>query len=538
MQSKRVIGKRVLGAVSFTALFLAIITVLTLIYIPKFTGLDGQHSRGIYEEEEDSLNVLMLGSCNMYSSFSPVIAYEQTGLVSYAYCCPDQEICTAYHYLKEALKTQDNIQLVVLESLFLTCEPTSKREYYNRLALEWMRPSLNKLELIYELGAMECEYMQTVDDSAPDQVMTYAGYLFPLLRYHGREDVNWDKDVAWWWEGSNYSVLKGGIPLYSYLTNETLDFSYVLNGEEIRDTSREYFIKLQELCQQEGIELLLVKSPNHYRWDEEAITAVHEFAEERNVPLLDFHDYDDFLLSDYSSTTGRLNVYGMKKFTEHLCEYINENYDIQHTPLSEENQALWDECVELFHQTSNKKSMSIDENTIYRIKNQPTGIQLCWNRCLDCETFDVYRRAGRNEEFVKVAEAVEGGHWLDEMVQPEKGYTYYVVPTEGQYQGTPSNTKYYYFIEAPTNVTAERTDGQIVLSWDEADGKGYSLQRKRSDYLNYSALVTLDANETVYTDTEDLANGSRYEYRLRSFVELDGDTFYSGAVVVSVPPLK
>lgn len=537
MKSKHIIGRRVAGVVSFTALFLAIITVLTMVYLPKFSESDGRHMRGFYEEEENSINVLMLGSCNMYSSYSPVIAYEQTGLVSYAYCCPDQEICTAYHYLKEALKTQENIQLVVLESLFLTCEPTAKREYYNRLAVEYLHPSWNKLELIYELGGMESEYMQTMDPTAPGKTLTYAGYLFPLLRYHSREDVSWEEDIAWWWENDNYSVLKGGIPLYSYLNNETLDFPYVLNGEVVRDTSREYFIKIQELCQENGIELLLAKSPNHYRWDEEAISAIHAFAEERNVPLLDFHDYDDFLLSDYSTTTGRLNVYGMKKFTEHMCDYIQENYSIRHTPLSPENQARWDECVALFHKTSNKKDMSIDENTIYRIKNEPEGIQLFWNRCLDCGSFDVYRQASGEEAYQKVA-TVEGSTWLDETVQPNTGYRYYVVPTEGQYQGTASNTKYYYFLEAPTNALWQRTDEQISLQWDAAEVDGYSLQRKRSDYLNYSSLATLSSGETGYADTEELSKGSRFEYRLRSMVELEGDTYYSGAVVISVDPLK
>ena len=129
-------------------------------------------------------------------------------------------------------------------------------------------------------------------------------------------------DVTFHIERDDYSTIKGGSPIYRYLDNDSVDFAYVNNGEEIRDVSREYFIKIQELCEQEGIEFLLVKSPNHYRWDDEATQAVHEFAKERNVPLLDFHTYDDFITSDYSDTTGRLNIHGMKRFTEHLCDYL------------------------------------------------------------------------------------------------------------------------------------------------------------------------------------------------------------------------
>ena len=127
--------KTILSCVGFIAGFLIILSVLTLIYLPKWKDLDAELMRGFYQEEENSIDVLMLGSCNIYSSYSPIIAYDKSGITSYVYASPDQELVISYHYLKEALKTQD-IKLVVLESLFLTCEPTAKREYYNRTALE------------------------------------------------------------------------------------------------------------------------------------------------------------------------------------------------------------------------------------------------------------------------------------------------------------------------------------------------------------------------------------------------------------------
>ena len=250
--------RSVLGCAGFVLIFTIILTIISLIFVPKWRGLDAEQMRGLYQEEENSIDVVMLGSCNMYSSYSPVIAYEQYGITSYVYACPDQELVISYHYLKEALKTQD-IKAVVLESLFLTCEPNSHREYYNRTALEYLRPSLNKAQLILELGGMESEYMRTVDASAPDKLLTYAGYFFPLLRYHGREDVTMD-DVTFHFARDDYSKLKGGKPLYSYLNNTAVDFDYVLNGTKIRDTSHEYFIKIQQLCAEKGIEFILVKA--------------------------------------------------------------------------------------------------------------------------------------------------------------------------------------------------------------------------------------------------------------------------------------
>ena len=131
-----------LGCSTFVAIFLVILTALSLIYVPKWVGRDAEQMRGLYVEEENTIDTLMLGSCNMYSSYSPIIAYEQFGLTSYVYGCPDQELVISYHYLKEALKSQ-NIKTVVLESLFLTCEPTAKREYYNRTDCRYGRSSVS-----------------------------------------------------------------------------------------------------------------------------------------------------------------------------------------------------------------------------------------------------------------------------------------------------------------------------------------------------------------------------------------------------------
>lgn len=197
MNKKKIIGGRFLSFIGFVTLFLAILTALTLVFFPKRQDGESKYLRGFNSEESDSIDVLMLGSCNMYTSYSPVIAYEEYGLLSYGYTCADQEYCTAYYYLKDALKKQKNIQVVALETLFLTCNPTEKRESYNRLAVDHLPLSLNKLELIFSLGSAESEWMNSLDSSNPGKALTYAGYIFPLLRYHGRDDVTIEDDVLY-----------------------------------------------------------------------------------------------------------------------------------------------------------------------------------------------------------------------------------------------------------------------------------------------------------------------------------------------------
>lgn len=521
----------------FIAIFLAILTVLTLIYIPKWEDLDGEHMRSLYTEEENTIDVLMLGSCNMYSSYSPVVAYEQYGISSAVFACPDQEYITAYHYLVDALKTQD-IKLVVLEALFLTCDPTAKREYYNRTALEYMPPSLNKAQAILELGKYESAHMQTVDPTAPDTLLTYAGYFFPLLRYHGREDLT-ANDIDFYFNRDDAQAHKGAIALHSYLNNNSLDFAVTANGTGVRDISREYFIKIQELCEKEGIEFLFVKSPNHYRWNDEISAVVQEFAQERQVDFLDMHSYDDFILTDYSSTTGRLNIYGMKKFTEHLCEYIQENYSYTPSLQTESSLATWEDCVATVHQTANEKGMTIDQGKIYKLYNEETGIRLLWNHCFDASSYEIYRSPVEEDNFQKIAVTSETT-FLDEAVEPQQIYLYRIVPTDGVMAGTYANEGRYAFIEMPLNVTAENYDGGIQLTWDPSDSAiYYQLQRKTHASLSFE---TWDTTRKLSYWNKACDSGTTYDYRLRAAIQ-DGDNYYYswGAIVsrgaLSVPQI-
>lgn len=533
MKQKRKLPLGDIGScMGFVALFLAILAVLTLVYVPKWEGLDARLMRNFYTEEENTVDVLMLGSCNMYSSYSPPIAYEQYGISSCVFAAPDQELVTAYHYLIDALKTQD-IKVVVLESLFLTCEPTGKREYYNRTAVEYMPMSLNKAQLILELGAMESEYMQQQDSTAPDKLLTYAGYFFPLLRYHGREDVTKD-DITFYFDRDDSLTSRGASHQFNYLINDTVNFPKTLNGTEVRETSREYFIKIRDLCEKEGISFLLVKSPNHYRWNDESTQAVRDFAAEQGVDFLDMHTFEDFLVSDYSKTTGRLNVYGMKKFTQHLCEYIEENIPYEPSVLSEADVVRWEKSVETLYANAKKNNMPIDAGQIYRVRNQSSGIALTWNSVPDTSSYSIYRANWGSEEFEKIS-TVTGETFIDETVKPLQPYTYRIQPNEGTMKGVFSNRKTFVFVEAPKNFTAENSDGAIRLNWEEAEGAtSYHLQRKPYINLNYESWDT--TKKTTYLNS-DCNSGWHYSFRLRAIYKWGEDEYYSAGTIVSVIPL-
>ena len=216
-------------AIAFLLIFLMLLTIFTLIYLPKRDAEETEVGQvaGFYQEPKNTLDVLFLGSCNMYSSVSPVLIYEKYGITGYAFCCPDEEMSTSYYYLREALKTQD-LKAVVVESLFLTETNNSRREHYNRFAFDYLPISMNKIALALETSARESEFMKKYDQTAPDKLLTFAGYMFPLLRYHARDDLS-RNDLTYFLEDDLYNFYKGGFPQYTYTTNDNNFFNKVFN---------------------------------------------------------------------------------------------------------------------------------------------------------------------------------------------------------------------------------------------------------------------------------------------------------------------
>lgn len=92
---------------------------------PKYEELPNDLTakiKGFYALEDNTMDVLFMGTSHTYYGFNPSILYKETGLSSYVFAGECQPISVTYHYLVEALKTQSP-SLVVLDVFALL--PTS-----------------------------------------------------------------------------------------------------------------------------------------------------------------------------------------------------------------------------------------------------------------------------------------------------------------------------------------------------------------------------------------------------------------------------
>lgn len=95
---------------------------------------------------------------------------------------------------------------------------------------------------------------------------------------------------------------------------------------------------------------------------------------------------------------------------------------------------------------------------------------------------------------------------------------------------------------APTSLTAEQSDGQIILTWAEASGATtYSIQRS-TDGTNFSALATTSGIQYQYIDAQSLpgtatpAVGTMYWYRVAGVNGSGTGSYSSSAQMVPAYP--
>lgn len=314
--------------VTFVCILCILIAALYRIILPKFF-VDGKWPTtatyvGFYEMEENTIDVLFLGSSCAVSAFIPQELYNNYGITSYNLGCTKQSTVTSYFWLKEALAHQ-HPKALVLDCFYLFLydaqEPLNIAESSTRSALNYMRWSSVKREAIKTI----CEL---------DDKQSQLSYYFPNIRYHTRWTALTETDFSFS-DMSRHYELKGYAPIadycgYNYSPFEEGDTE---NEAEILPLMEEYLNKIAELCKQEGIELILTAAPNAVE-NIERYNVIHKYADEHNLLFLDFNEKElyekiDFQFGVDHADTHHTNLWGAQKVTNYIGKILTEQYGIE-----------------------------------------------------------------------------------------------------------------------------------------------------------------------------------------------------------------
>jgi len=329
---------------SFTfIIFSILISLITLFFIqallvPKYMSSSREGNLvAEYYKETTNHDVLFVGDCEVYENFSPITLWKNYGITSYIRGSGQQLIWQSYYLLEEMLE-KETPKAVVFNVLAMEYNEPQKEEY-NRMSIDGMKWSSSKINNI--LASM-------LDDES------FISYVFPLLRFHSRWNEITDEDFKYIFKRDNVSI--AGYMLRADvkpLDTEALPSKRTLSDYSFGDNAYYYLDKMRTLCQEKGVQLILIKAPVAYpywyeQWDEQ----IKDYAEKYNLTYINFIEDIDTIGIDFNTDTYdgglHLNVYGAEKLSDYFGKILADLINFDDHSNDEQLNAIWQQKCDAY----------------------------------------------------------------------------------------------------------------------------------------------------------------------------------------------
>ncbi len=342
MKQKK-IQKILVYIVLFSAVLLSLYFLQKLV-IPKYMSdaTEGAMIEEYYDADKNH-DVIFIGDCEVYDTFVPAILWENYGISSYVRGSAQQLIWQSYYILEETLH-YETPQVIVFNVLALKYD-TPQKESYNRMTLDGMKLSSSKLKAVKASMLEEEELIE---------------YLFPLLRYHSRITELTKED--WIYLLHKNKLTHNGYDMrVDVVPAETIPKGRPLGDYSFGENALSYLEKITELCEKNGITLILVKAPSLYPyWYEEWEEQVVEYAEKHNLMYINFLKLQEECGLDYETDTYdaglHLNLSGAEKVTRWFGSFLQKTIGMKNRQEEESMQKIWEKKLEEFYADKEKKT--------------------------------------------------------------------------------------------------------------------------------------------------------------------------------------
>ena len=300
------------------ALLTALFAVSWIKLTPYFRidrNKDGDYMRNL---AENSIDVLALGSSHMQYAFNPGVFSAESGYYSYVFGSVCQPFSESYYLLKEVLKTQKP-EVVIID--VFTLLPQSQVCYADGtyyIAMDMMS------------GDNRLEAADAIPDTVDEDIRL--GYKLDLYMNHG----NWKTmDLT-----DTDAIFKNGKPdsgiswELGYVAQEPEVLQYTplipLEPETVtalNDNEKQWIDKINELCNEENIHLIFVKTPYiENQEDADKLAGIWEYLDSRGIEYIDYlqkaGELEWFL--DMDGDTWHNNTWGAEIITKDLANQIKE----------------------------------------------------------------------------------------------------------------------------------------------------------------------------------------------------------------------
>lgn len=284
-------AKRILASIAFVIGLVVILRGASYIVVPKNNmkefGMEEVEANGILGEGKNTIDVLVLGDSESYSSISPMQIWKEKGYTSYVCGTSAQQLDYSQRLLHRAFENQSP-KIVILETNAIYREVSREKAIVSRLANS-----------------------------------------FPVFEYHDR------------WKNLNLNDLKHGT---KYTWTDTLK-GYKYNRQIVASTKKEhmnptdkqatipsrniqYVKEMAEFCEENGAQFILLSTPSTINWNYERHNGIKNLASELGCEYIDLNLKNDEVQINWDTDTkdkgDHLNHSGATKVTTYLSNFLEQ----------------------------------------------------------------------------------------------------------------------------------------------------------------------------------------------------------------------
>ena len=357
----RTYRKRIIGIILLVAVLVALFFPLQEYFANRITH-NHLRLKGFYLEKPNTLDVVVMGSSEVYYGYFANEAYRNTGVTSYPYAFAHNPVTFWKYELKEILRKQKPKVLVVEVNgagYGNPPKPNSKNigkigkkknksggkyKLYSELAMSILRDSMpesdNKRQMLEDLSRFRKE-------NELDRHL-------PFLKFHGQFYDNMSSDLSKM-EKRGYSSMKG---IFSRISRRTQkkETSIPINikSESVDPLAEKYLREFIKISKQMGVKnILFVRFP-HKITDKKGVQRYQRYLRVKEIVEDSGCEYKDFttLRNEIGISSNKdfvdrehLNANGARKFTKFLSKYIKDKYKLKKSVLPKTEEIKWNRGV-------------------------------------------------------------------------------------------------------------------------------------------------------------------------------------------------
>lgn len=307
--------KTIARIVCFIFLLLVVLNTVNRIFKVKYgDGIYGLTK--FYELEDNTVDVLVLGSSHAFENFNTGVLWDKYGMASYVLAGSIQPMWNTYYYLKEALKTQ-RPELIVLEGYLTTYQEAysdDSRIIKNNYGLKWSGDKIKSLMV-----------------SAPRE--RWGEFMLEYVQYHNRyteissEDFLADKGRTLYkdWKGFGCNMATKEL--------EPPDIVQITDQAPLDRKTESYYRKIIELAGENNIPIIIIIAPygGITEKEQKLYNTAGKIAEEYGAEFINYNlCYQDagIEFATDAADEAHLNYRGNQKFSEAVGRHLKEKYRI------------------------------------------------------------------------------------------------------------------------------------------------------------------------------------------------------------------